>query len=188
MGVLFCGEHLRCAPGWGWPIGPAPCSALALHEQVAPGVFRVGKGHGAFDDLAHHQHVVGDGVLVFQGERAFVGGDDAVVGALDVFQRTTRPYLGDVSAYSLINSGAGLRFGVPVTETDTVFVGVNAEQTEIREGTGLPDAYRRYAEKFGATSTAVPLTLGWARDGRDSALVPTRGSLDGMEGVFMLSL
>jgi outer membrane protein insertion porin family len=96
---------------------------------------------------------------------------------LDVFHRTTRPYLGDLNAYSLINSGAGLRFGVPVTETDTVFVGVNAEQTEIREGTGLPDAYREYAEKFGATSSALPLTLGWARDGRDSALVPTRGSL-----------
>ena len=96
---------------------------------------------------------------------------------LDVFQRTTRPYLGDVNAYSLINSGLGLRFGVPVTETDTVFMGINAEQTEIREGTGLPDAYREYGEKFGTTSTALPLTLGWARDGRDSALVPTRGSL-----------
>jgi outer membrane protein insertion porin family len=96
---------------------------------------------------------------------------------LDVFHRTTRPYLGDLNAYSLINSGAGLRFGVPVTETDTVFLGVNAEQTEIREGTGLPDAYREYAEKFGTTSSALPLTLGWARDGRDSALVPTRGSL-----------
>ena len=96
---------------------------------------------------------------------------------VDLFQRTTRPYLGDVNAYSLINSGAGLRFGVPVTERDTVFVGGNVEQTEIREGTGLPDAYREYAGKFGATSSAVPLTLGWARDGRDSALVPTRGSL-----------
>jgi outer membrane protein insertion porin family len=96
---------------------------------------------------------------------------------LDVFQRTTRPYLGDVNAYSLINSGLGLRFGVPVTETDTVFMGINAEQTEIREGTGLPDAYREYGERFGTTSTALPLTLGWARDGRDSALVPTRGSL-----------
>ena len=96
---------------------------------------------------------------------------------VDVFQRTTRPYLGDVNAYSLINSGAGLRFGVPVTETDTVFMGVNAEQTEIREGTGLPDAYLEYAQKFGATSSALPLTLGWSRDGRDSALVPTRGSL-----------
>ena len=96
---------------------------------------------------------------------------------VDVFQRTTRPYLGDVNAYSLINSGAGLRFGVPVTETDTVFMGVNAEQTEIRSGTGLPDAYLEYAQKFGATSSALPLTLGWSRDGRDSALVPTRGSL-----------
>jgi len=96
---------------------------------------------------------------------------------LDVFQRTSRPYLGDVNAYSLVNSGAGLRFGVPVTESDTVFMGVNAEQTEIRTGTGLPDAYSEYAQKFGATSSALPLTLGWARDGRDSALVPTRGSL-----------
>jgi len=96
---------------------------------------------------------------------------------LDIFHRTTRPLLGDIDAYSLINSGAGLRFGVPVTETDTVFFGVNAEQTEIREGNGLPDAYRRYAEKFGSTSTALPLTVGWARDGRDSALVPTEGTL-----------
>lgn len=96
---------------------------------------------------------------------------------LDLFQRTTRPYLGDVNAYSLINSGAGLRFGVPVTETDTVFVGINAEQTEIREGTGLPIEYSEYAQNFGTTSSAVPLTLGWARDGRDSALVPTRGTL-----------
>jgi len=95
---------------------------------------------------------------------------------LDVFQRTTRPYLGDVNSYSLVNSGLGLRFGVPVTESDTVFVGANAEQTQIKEGTGLPTPYREYADKFGSTSTALPLTLGWARDGRDSALVPTKGT------------
>jgi len=95
---------------------------------------------------------------------------------LDVFQRTTRPYLGDVNSYSLVNSGLGLRFGVPVTESDTVFVGANAEQTQIKEGTGLPTPYREYADKFGSTSTALPLTLGWARDGRDSALVPSKGT------------
>jgi outer membrane protein insertion porin family len=97
---------------------------------------------------------------------------------LDVFQRTTRPYLGDINSYSLVNSGLGLRFGVPVTETDTVFVGANAEQTKIKEGTGvpLPTPWRDYATKFGSTSTALPLTLGWARDGRDSALVPSKGT------------
>jgi outer membrane protein insertion porin family len=96
---------------------------------------------------------------------------------VDIFHRTTRPYLGAVDAYSLINSGVGLRFGVPVTETDTVFLGVNAEQTQIKAGTGLPVEYQDYANKFGQKSSALPLTVGWARDGRDSALVPSRGSL-----------
>ena len=95
---------------------------------------------------------------------------------VDVFQRTTRPYLGDIDSYSLVNSGLGLRFGVPVTETDTVFVGANAEQTQIKAGTGLPDPHKDYADRFGSTSTAIPLTLGWARDGRDSALVPSKGT------------
>ncbi len=95
---------------------------------------------------------------------------------IDVFQRTTRPYLGDINSYSLVNSGVGLRFGVPVTETDTVFVGANAEQTQIKAGTGLPVPYEKYADRFGSTSTAIPLTLGWARDGRDSALVPSKGT------------
>jgi len=95
---------------------------------------------------------------------------------LDIFHRTTRPYLGDINSYRLINTGAGVRFGVPVTESDTVFVGLTAEKTQIKEGTGLPDPYKDYATKFGKTSTALPLTLGWARDGRDSALVPSKGT------------
>ena len=97
--------------------------------------------------------------------------------SIDLFHRTTRPYLGDLNSYSLVNSGVGLRFGVPVTETDRVFVGANLEQTQIVTGTNLPVEYANYANKFGSTSTAIPLTLGWAHDARDSALVPTRGSL-----------
>jgi len=96
---------------------------------------------------------------------------------LDVYQRTTRPYLLDLNSYSLVNKGAGVRFGVPITERDTVFLGVNAEQTAINPGTNLPNAYIDFAQKFGYTSTSFPLSAGWARDARDSALVPTRGSL-----------
>jgi outer membrane protein insertion porin family len=97
--------------------------------------------------------------------------------SFDLFHRTTRPYLGDLNSYSLVNSGLGLRFGVPITETDRVFVGANVEQTQIVAGTNLPVEYANYAEKFGSKSTAIPLTLGWAHDARDSALVPTKGSL-----------
>ena len=66
--------------------------------------------------------------------------------SIDLFHRTTRPYLGDLNAYSLVNSGVGLRFGVPVTETDRVFVGANFEQTQIVAGTGLPLEYQMYAD------------------------------------------
>ncbi len=90
---------------------------------------------------------------------------------IDVFHRTTRPYYGDLNSYSIVNSGIGLRFGVPVTEYDTVFVGANAEQTQVTEGNFFPDIYKPYV----GTKTALPLTLGWARDRRDSALVPTSG-------------
>ena len=96
---------------------------------------------------------------------------------IDVFHRTMRPYLGDLDAYSVVSSGAGIRFGVPFSEIDNVYFGVNLEQTSIRPGNNLPNAYVEFMQQFGYTSTSLPFTIGWARDGRDSALVPTRGIL-----------
>ncbi|MFM8574762.1 MAG: outer membrane protein assembly factor BamA [Limnohabitans sp.] len=99
--------------------------------------------------------------------------DSGISRTLDVFHRTSRPYFGDLNAYQIVNSGLGIRFGVPVTERDRVFVGANLEQSGVRAGNGLPDVYLPWL----GDRSAVPLTLGWSRDGRDSALVPTRGSL-----------
>ena len=100
--------------------------------------------------------------------------DSGISRTVDVFHRTTRPYLTtvDTSTYSMVNQGVGLKFGLPVTEKDTVFVGANLERNEVNNGTYLPAAYEPYL----GSRTAVPLTLGWARDGRDSALVPTKGA------------
>ena len=102
---------------------------------------------------------------------------DGISRTFDVYQRTTRPYLLDLNSYSLVNKGVGVRFGVPITERDTVFLGVNAEQTAINPGTNLPNAYIDFAQKFGYTSSSLPISAGWSRDTRDSALVPTRGAL-----------
>ena len=93
----------------------------------------------------------------------------------DLFHRTTRPFFGNINSYRIINTGVGTRFGIPVTETDTVFLGVNVEQTQVKEGVGIqvPGRLTEYLEK----QTALPITLGWGRDRRDSALVPSRGAL-----------
>lgn len=102
--------------------------------------------------------------------------DDGISRALDVYYRTSRPLNSQGEDYRLVTPGAAIRFGVPFTEYDTVYLGVGFERTEIKGSSAyLPNNYFLYREQFGATSSSLPLTLGWARDGRDSTLVPTRG-------------
>jgi outer membrane protein insertion porin family len=100
---------------------------------------------------------------------------DGVSRAIDVFYRTSRPFnsLGD--AYQITTPGFSVRFGVPFSEFDTVFFGVGWERTQIGTSAGIPNSYFLYREQFGPNSQAWPLTLGWARDARDSALAPTSG-------------
>jgi outer membrane protein insertion porin family len=100
--------------------------------------------------------------------------EDGVSRTFDVYQRTSRPY-DDVDTYSIETTGGSVRFGLPVTENDTVFVGVGAEKIRIIEGSLLPTVYRDYANEVGYSTIAVPLTVGWSRDTRDSALVPSTG-------------
>ena len=100
---------------------------------------------------------------------------DGISRAFDIFYRTVRPLNSQGEQYQLVTPGAAVRFGVPFSEYDTVFFGVGIERTEIKGSTALPNNYFLYREKFGSTSTSVPLTVGWSRDQRDSALVPTSG-------------
>jgi len=94
---------------------------------------------------------------------------------VDVYYRTQKPYQDQGGNYTLVTMGVGLKFGVPVTELDTVYLGMNAERTRIKPGTNIPAAYLDYANRFGYSSSAFPLTLGWSRDSRDSALAPNAG-------------
>jgi outer membrane protein insertion porin family len=68
-----------------------------------------------------------------------------------------------------------IRFGVPFSELDTVFFGLSAERLGITSGSNIPAAYLAYSEQFGKNSTSLPVTVAWARDNRDSAIVPSRG-------------
>lgn len=106
---------------------------------------------------------------------------DGVSRSIDVYHRNTSPYT-DTDSYKLVTTGASLRFGVPFTEIDTVYFGAGVERTKIVAGTQLPAAYVTYANQFGSTSDGVPLTVGWARDSRDSALVPTTGRYQRLNG------
>jgi len=102
--------------------------------------------------------------------------EDGVSRTIDVYQRNSKPYV-DINSYAIETTGGSIRFGVPFTEYDTVYFGIGVDQTTIVPGNLLPVVYQDFANKFGFTSYAVPLTVGWGRDTRDSALVPTTGKV-----------
>ncbi len=102
---------------------------------------------------------------------------DGVSRSVDAYYRTSRPFVEQGGDYRLNTAGASVRFGVPFSEQDTIYFGAGVEATKIVPGTNIPAAYLAYAERFGYTSTGLPLTIGWSRDDRDSAIVPNRGRL-----------
>ncbi|HWI15848.1 MAG TPA: BamA/TamA family outer membrane protein, partial [Burkholderiales bacterium] len=84
---------------------------------------------------------------------------------------------GGIGRYRTETLGAALRFGVPVTEIDTITYGVGYEDTKITTYDDSPAFYKDYVQTFGAKNTSVPVNAGWARDGRDSLIYPTSGTL-----------
>ncbi len=113
---------------------------------------------------------------------------DGISRSLDVYHRTSRPLDGAGGDYGLKTTGTSIRFGVPFTETDTVYFGAGYERLTIQPGiNALPVTYQNYVNLFGFTSTAIPLTVGWTRDSRDSALVPTKGRFQRVFGDVSLA-
>ncbi|MDH0202397.1 outer membrane protein assembly factor BamA [Comamonas aquatica] len=105
---------------------------------------------------------------------------DGISRTVDAYYRTSRPYsyvydgseVDTDDMYKIVSKGASVRFGVPFSEQDTVYFGLGFEQTSIKRGVYMPSQYEPYT---GKSNTAIPLTLGWGRDSRDSALAPNSG-------------
>nr|WP_215367963.1 outer membrane protein assembly factor BamA [Polynucleobacter sp. AP-Titi-500A-B4] len=118
--------------------------------------------------------------------------EDGISRYTDLYYRSSKPlyYAGDPD-YQIKSVGSSLKFGVPYTEVDRVFFGTGLEAFQIQTTSNTPIPYLNYAQSYGIaapgypgtlTTYNVPLTVGWARDGRDSALIPSDGSLQQLSG------
>ena len=117
--------------------------------------------------------------------------EDGISRYTDLFYRSNKPlyYVGDPN-YQIKSAGTNLKFGVPYTEVDRVFFGTAFELFDINVTQNTPQPYQNYANAWGVATPPggrvqtynIPLTVGWARDGRDSALIPSKGSLQRLSG------
>lgn len=108
---------------------------------------------------------------------------DGISKTTSLYYRRTTPYenSGSYGRYTVNAYGAGLNFGVPISEVDRIFAGITYEHnsiTDMQRGgyDPAPQAYWDYVDEYGDTTNAFIFTVGWAKDTRDSALAPHSGS------------
>lgn len=111
---------------------------------------------------------------------------DGISKTTSLYYRRTTPYdsrdsFGD---YRVTAYGAGLNFGVPISEFDRVFAGVSYEHNKLSELNPLttPQAYQDFVTEYGESTNSFIFNVGWAKDTRDSAIAPNKGSYTKLSG------
>ena len=102
--------------------------------------------------------------------------DDGISRGFDVYKRRTNATLIAVSQYTSETYGAGVRYGVPISDEEMFHYGLSLENTTIGLTTLSPQRFKDYINTFGATNQNVLGTIGWSRDTRDSAIYTTEGA------------
>ena len=106
---------------------------------------------------------------------------DGISRGFDVYRR-------DLNANNDINNnladfnsrsyGAGVRFGLPLTENNFFTAGLTADFTEVELSANSPVQYRDFCgNTTGCTSNSVQLSAGWTHDTRDNILFTNKGVL-----------
>ena len=95
----------------------------------------------------------------------------------DVYRRTVNASTLSIGAYQTKTLGGGIKFGYPLSETDSVNFGLTGENVKLELVDTSPLSYRNFAAIFGSKYTYGTGSAGWTRERRDSAILPTNGSL-----------
>ncbi|MBI1397874.1 MAG: outer membrane protein assembly factor BamA [Betaproteobacteria bacterium] len=101
--------------------------------------------------------------------------DDGVSRGFDLYSRRFNPSSLNLSTYATNTDGLGIRFGIPVSELDTISTGLSVESTDIEVFSATPQRFRDFVTQYGSVNVGVIGTLGFSRDGRDSTITPTSG-------------
>lgn len=107
---------------------------------------------------------------------------DGISQGFDVYHRkvdTTQSSNISVTPYKSASTGAGLRFGFPIGEKQSLSFGLGIDQTDITAFSTSSIQVQNFVLQNGdgneASNLTLPLTANWISDGKDSFLFPTTG-------------
>ncbi|MBE0509374.1 MAG: outer membrane protein assembly factor BamA [Gammaproteobacteria bacterium] len=106
---------------------------------------------------------------------------DGVSRSIGMFYQETDAARANISRYSTDSYGASLRYGVPVSEYDTVRYGGRYAHTRLHTTDSTADEIKNFCNDVATVDdcryNTYVLEAGWNRDTRNRVIFPTRGGL-----------
>ena len=103
--------------------------------------------------------------------------DEGMSRGFDVYKRDVNSTSTAVSQYTSSTLGAGVRYGVPISDDQTIHYGLAMEQTKLGVTAASPVRFISYVNTFGSITNNLLGSVGWSRDTRDSAIHTTEGEV-----------
>lgn len=103
---------------------------------------------------------------------------DGISRGFDVYRRDVDTRYLSTGSYKTSSYGTGVRFGVPLSERDSVSAGLTFDFTQVDLDANSPRRYQLYCgNSSGCDNNTLMLNLGWTHDTRDNVLFPNDGVL-----------
>jgi len=102
---------------------------------------------------------------------------DGVSAGFDVYKRKIDATNTSVSPYKTDTYGGGVKFGYPLSEISSISFALAAENVNTTIYGNSSPSYQQFVETFGDHYRYAFGTVGWARDTRDSLILPREGAL-----------
>ncbi|MDZ7751038.1 MAG: outer membrane protein assembly factor BamA [Gammaproteobacteria bacterium] len=107
---------------------------------------------------------------------------DGVSLGFSLFSRETDAEEANVSDFTTDRLGGALRFGLPISEFERIFLGVGIENTAINLGSFPSTQIVDFLDREGDEFTSWTLTAAWSHDSRNRAIFPDRGVFQRFSG------
>ncbi len=100
---------------------------------------------------------------------------DGVSRGYDVYYRTYDFEDSDISSYAANTFGGNIRFGYPLSETQSINFSLGVDGTDITTGSATPLVILDYLAQNGHQFTNFKTSIGWSQSALNRGLLPTAG-------------
>jgi outer membrane protein insertion porin family len=102
---------------------------------------------------------------------------DGISRGFNIFSTSIDAAAANIASYNVESKGAGVFFGLPLSEDNKIDVGADIEKINLLTNSTSAQVAQDFVAQHGPENTVLKTTLGWSHDSLDSLLLPTTGIL-----------